>query len=78
MKLITGPGGNELYDLSKDPDEKTNLCDAQPAQVQHLREVLRGLLQQYPPIKGSASRASEQDRDALRSLGYIHYGASES
>jgi choline-sulfatase len=60
----------ELYDLSTDPQEKTNLAQAQPARVAELASLIR---QRFAGLK---SRAREQDipeeqRKQLEALGYV-------
>jgi arylsulfatase A-like enzyme len=49
-KLIEAPGGLELYDLRKDPGEKKNLADAEPA----VRDEMKALLEARAPIDGTA------------------------
>lgn len=63
-------GREELYDLSKDPQETTNLAGAQPARVAELSSLIR---QRFAGLK---SRAREQDvdeetRKQLEALGYV-------
>jgi arylsulfatase A-like enzyme len=63
-------GREELYDLSRDPREKTDLAAAQPARVAELADLIR---QRFAGLK---SRAQEQDipeeqRKQLEALGYV-------
>jgi arylsulfatase A-like enzyme len=63
-------GREELYDLSRDPEEKTNLAAARPAKVAELSSLIR---QRFAGLK---SRAQEQDvdeetRKQLEALGYV-------
>jgi arylsulfatase A-like enzyme len=63
-------GKEELYDLSRDPGEKTNLAETQPARVAELASLIR---QRFAGLK---SRAKEQDlteeqRKQLEALGYV-------
>jgi uncharacterized sulfatase len=39
-KLIARPGGNELYDLKNDPDDRNNLADGNPKKVKALQEII--------------------------------------
>lgn len=66
-------GKTELYDLSRDPGERRNLADAQPARVAELRRLIA---QRYAGLK---SRARDQDvdeelRKELEALGYVAGG----
>jgi arylsulfatase A-like enzyme len=72
MKLITSPTRDELYDLSDDPGEHTDLAASRPAEVARLRAALQEELARHPAAKGSTAPASREELDALRALGYIH------
>ncbi len=61
----------ELFDLSNDPGEKTNLAGKKPALV---RELIRGLRSWYKPrIKTGSPKTNlhQEILDELRSLGYL-------
>ncbi len=65
----------ELYDLTADPEEKTNVAAQQPATVAVLKEKLETRLRDRPFIS-SGSGSSELSPDALeklRALGYVAY-----
>jgi len=63
-------GREELYDLSRDPEEKTDLADGQPARVAELAGLIRAR------FSGLKSRATDQEipeelRKQLEALGYV-------
>lgn len=63
-------GREELYEISRDPEEKTNLAEAQPARVAELTSLIR------QRFAGLRSRAGKQDvdeklRKELKALGYV-------
>ena len=78
-KLITGPQGQELYDLRIDPDEATNVRDAYPILTEYLIQELiahipyhRGLGRK--PVRfdaGLSPRAQRELHESLRALGYL-------
>jgi arylsulfatase A-like enzyme/tetratricopeptide (TPR) repeat protein len=80
--LITGPWKYiqaprpELYDLARDPNEKTDLAGSSPAQAVELRQALErellGLSAKAGPGAGSTAVGSG-DRERLRSLGYVNF-----
>jgi tetratricopeptide (TPR) repeat protein len=57
----------ELYDLSNDPREERNLAASQPARLEELRVLLRGIARRAPIAPGAESADT---RERLRSLGY--------
>ena len=63
----------ELYDLQKDPEEQTNLAEAQPQQARSLRDHLSHVLEQT--VRQREDRADAPlDAESLRhlrSLGYV-------
>lgn len=70
-KLIRGTF-DELFDLSQDPTEHSNLAEKRPADSLDLSRRLQSLIaleehQQQPP----AASVSEADRERLRALGYV-------
>jgi arylsulfatase A-like enzyme len=76
MKLIVNDGPVKLYDLAKDPGEKTNLAASRPDEVKRLRALLdaryargRALGQATP---AEATRTLSQDEvEMLKELGYV-------
>ncbi len=68
-KLILGVQP-ELYDLEKDPQEKTNLAAAKPAEVQELKAILAA---RFPDDEGKKSEAEldAESRAQLLALGYV-------
>ncbi len=71
MKLIASPGRKELYDLSCDPGERHDLSSARPDEVRTMEQ----LLHRFPLGSGAgttkASKPSERETRALKSLGYL-------
>ena len=69
----------ELYDLSEDPSEKTNIAAGDSTVAERLREQLNNRLALYRSAEkqtaGSSSGASPEILEKLRSLGYVAYKA---
>ncbi len=65
----------ELYDLTADPEEKTNVAPLQPATVAVLKEKLEARLQDHPFMssRGGSSELSPDALEKLRALGYVAY-----
>ncbi len=65
----------ELYDLTADPAEKTNLAAQQPATAAVLKEKLTAKLQDHPftPGHSDSSELSPDALEKLRDLGYVAY-----
>jgi choline-sulfatase len=72
LKYIDAPKP-ELYDLSKDPQERTNVFAKNPSEALPLRRRLESLLVRYAP-KGSLPSVSPDTKAALGSLGYLSAG----
>ena len=82
-KLIQiGDVDSELYDILDDPEEKTNLHDILPEQVEALQEKLQGFLSQTHLAGAGLARAATSDdqlhqrndpqvQRRLRDLGYV-------
>jgi arylsulfatase A-like enzyme len=77
-KLIQiGDIGSELYDVVNDPEEKTNLHDILPEQVEILQEKLQAFLRQTHLVEAetSSNHLHEQNdpqvQRRLRDLGYV-------
>ena len=67
---------DELYDLSRDPDERQNLAAARA----ETRVAMRGEVERLLGNRGvdAPSRVSDEDRERLQALGYIGMQASLS
>jgi choline-sulfatase len=65
----------ELYDLTSDPAEKTNIIASQSATAAVLKEKLHSLMQHNPynPPTGGNSNLSPDALEKLRALGYVAY-----
>ncbi|HEY3176123.1 MAG TPA: sulfatase-like hydrolase/transferase [Candidatus Polarisedimenticolia bacterium] len=70
----------ELYEMTNDPREKTNLNASEPARVYELRSEYDVLTAEIEAVKGEAETAAIDDetRDRLMSLGYIGGQQSET
>lgn len=68
-------GESELYDLAADPREKSDLADAEPLMVEFYRQALYrwldGLERTRTVPAATPSPLSDEDRAALRALGYV-------
>jgi arylsulfatase A-like enzyme len=70
FKLIEQDGGQELYRIDRDPEERTDLAASHPEEVRALGELL-------PPLSDDPDRPqvpldlSPAEDEALRKLGYI-------
>jgi arylsulfatase A-like enzyme/Tfp pilus assembly protein PilF len=70
----------ELYDLSADPGEKTDLATASPDRAGALRSKLEQELLRLSPAPGASSGqavAGASDRERLRSLGYVNFAPAK-
>ncbi len=70
----------ELYDLANDPGEKTDLIGSSPSKADELRkrlekELLRLAVPAPPP--GSQPVVRTDDRERLRSLGYVNFAPAK-
>ncbi len=72
FKLIDG-GRTELFDLSRDPTESTNLADQDTARVGRMRESLRKAVARMAPEGDRAPTAAitREQESLIRSLGYV-------
>ena len=75
-KYISTADSKELYDLGRDPSEKDNAIDRNPAETGELREVLEAYIQELPETtltnRSTFSRRElpSEIEDSLRALGY--------
>jgi arylsulfatase A-like enzyme len=66
-----GVDQSELYDLKQDPRELTNVYGSRPIEIERLRQDLRA--RPFEPKRTSqGDQLSDEDRERLRSLGYVH------
>jgi arylsulfatase A-like enzyme/Flp pilus assembly protein TadD len=66
----------ELYDLSADPEETTNLAADRPDVVEAMRGQLAELMSRPAPASAEAPDLDAETRAALVSLGYLEGGTS--
>ena len=71
LKLIVSPDKAELYDLSRDPRETTDLASSRPADLARLKQLLRDLLQQRRAGAEVTESPTPRQLKALRTLGYL-------
>ena len=71
IRIPTGTGepNDELYDVSDDPEERTDLSQERPGLVAELSTILAERLRQFRPIVSEAE-SPEPDLETLESLGY--------
>ncbi len=62
----------ELFDLADDPGELKNLAKAQPGMMETLRAELARRLAEIAEQSPVEAELSDEDRDNLQALGYIH------
>jgi arylsulfatase A-like enzyme len=71
LKLIaTTAGGRELYDLSRDPEERDNLYDADAPPRELEDELARWLASRRAVRPGEKAILDDDARERLRALGY--------
>lgn len=78
-KFIQAPRP-ELYDLANDSGEKNNLYEASAAKAGELAKKLEGELLRLssgPQAKGGPAAAMSEDRERLRSLGYVNFAPAK-
>jgi arylsulfatase A-like enzyme/predicted Zn-dependent protease len=61
----------ELYNLSNDPGEETNLIESAVDESRQMRHALEKLQNAFAPAAVQNVKLSEQDQAKLRSLGYV-------
>jgi arylsulfatase A-like enzyme len=75
-KLVVGPQGAELYDLARDPLERTDLSGREPARVAEMKASLAERVDASRRFLGHARRGVRVEPDPatrrrLRALGYV-------
>ena len=72
-KLIFAPEeeNTELYDLTADPGELTNLAESRPEAVQELMALLLQWQRRFKPSDDAVELLDDETRRALRALGYV-------
>jgi arylsulfatase A-like enzyme len=71
-KLIRGPGEGrrELFDLSKDPRERTDRAAEEPARADELEQHIAAWLREHERPDPAPDAVSPEDLERLRALGY--------
>ncbi len=80
MKYIFGPDP-ELYDISADPGEDTNLVSERPEVAEHLKSLLTEFYDNDLAKGGylaSTEQLTEEELQQLRALGYVSLGGGGS
>jgi len=71
-KHVTGPEGDQLFDLSVEPGEQRNIIDRHPSTAALMKEALARIRSSQPPgDRVAADREEEETRRLLRTLGYL-------
>ncbi|NUM56795.1 MAG: sulfatase [Candidatus Hydrogenedentes bacterium] len=70
-KLIVGGPGPELFNLRTDPGELKNLIDEEKPRAAELRALIDEWDEKTPKGTTEAAELSDEDVDALKSLGYV-------
>lgn len=63
--------GDELYDLDKDPEEKTNLIDSEIEVARKIKKQLIKMLEPYDEQHKNYDDFDEERKEMLRALGYL-------
>ncbi len=69
--IVSAGGGEELYDLERDPEERRNLASADGAALQAVRRRLDELLERVPFQAKLPKSVDPKELERLRNLGYI-------
>jgi hypothetical protein len=70
----TRDGEEQMYDLARDPGERTDLLRTQPAEAAYCRQRLFAALLALPGRSGASEAGwsvPADQREALRALGYV-------
>jgi hypothetical protein len=73
LKLIVDleSGKVELFDLSTDPDERTDLSDSRPEEVETLRRLVEGFGAERVREEREPLELTDEERARLKALGYL-------
>ena len=71
QKLIATQFGLRLFDLAADPAEKRDVAAGDPELVQQARAALVARAEQLARAQALPAALDEQDREALKALGYV-------
>lgn len=73
LKLIVDleSGKVELFDLSTDPDERTDLSDSRPEEVETLRRLVEGFGAERVREGREPLELTDEERARLKALGYL-------
>ncbi len=71
-KYLTGPRGDELFDLSHDAAEGTNLVRTRPDMAGQMERLISTWTARYPMRPRDIGAVSPELREMLRALGYAH------
>lgn len=63
--------GDELYHMARDPGEYNNLAEDRPAMAAKMRQMLRSFVHSLPVARGGIVALTEEEKEQLRSLGYL-------
>ena len=69
--LRGGEGEEELYDLTADPQERTDLAGSHPEELARMSERLDALLARRTEGAAAEQVVDEEAREALEALGYV-------
>ena len=70
-KLIIGGPGPELFNIRKDPQELNNVVEHERPRAAELRKLIDDWDAKIPKASAEAKELSNEDVDALKSLGYV-------
>ena len=70
-KLIIGGPGPELFNIRDDPEERNDLVARDKPRVEELRAIIEEWDTKIPKGTAEAAELTNEDVDALKSLGYV-------
>ena len=71
-KLIVGGKGPELFELASDPGERNNLSSLHPGRIERMRLLIAEWDAAVATLAGEEAPLSDEDIEALESLGYTN------
>jgi arylsulfatase A-like enzyme len=72
MKLVSSTAGKrELYDISKDPEERQDLCGSANETCATFQRKLEQWCALIPRLRSPTQKLTKESLDRLRSLGYV-------